>query len=152
LLVGLDGYHFSILLLLDQIRCSRIFIHIVNVGVGDLACWLFLLISPSLHLALVRHVSFLVTQPTNHCFTLHRLVHSRSGVILRRLGFFWLCLSCHTMPYQGEPLLASIAHSPFEREMCPWAISSCFGDLVLNTQQWTNYIYMRWSIGSFKAN
>jgi hypothetical protein len=87
LLVALDGYHLYILLL-DQIWCSYLFIDLVGVGVGDLACWLFLLYSPGLHLALIRLVSSFMTQPTNHGFTLHMLVHSRSGVILRRLGLF----------------------------------------------------------------
>jgi hypothetical protein len=37
LLVGLDCYHLSILFLLDQIWCSSLFIHLVDVGVGDFA-------------------------------------------------------------------------------------------------------------------
>jgi hypothetical protein len=35
-------------------------------------------------------VAFLVTEPANHSFSLHRLVHYCSGVILRRLGLFGL--------------------------------------------------------------
>jgi hypothetical protein len=35
-----------------------------------------------------RFMAFLVAYPTNHSFSLHRLVHSRSGVILRRLDLF----------------------------------------------------------------
>jgi hypothetical protein len=53
LLVGLDCYHHSIL-----------FIHFIDVGVGDFACWLLLelllLLIPGLCLALVRLVAFLV--------------------------------------------------------------------------------------------
>jgi hypothetical protein len=60
LLVGLDCYHLSILFHLDQIWCSSLFVHLVDVGVGDFSCWLFLLFLPSLHLALVRLVAFLV--------------------------------------------------------------------------------------------
>jgi hypothetical protein len=30
------------------------------------------------------------------------------------VGFVWLCLSCHTNPCQGEPLLALIAHFPLQ--------------------------------------
>jgi hypothetical protein len=63
-LVGLDCYHFSILFLLDQIWCSGLFVHLVDVGVGDFACWLLLeillLLVPGLCLTLVRLVAFLV--------------------------------------------------------------------------------------------
>jgi hypothetical protein len=38
LLVGLDCYHLSILFLLDQIWCCSLFVHLVDVGVGDFAC------------------------------------------------------------------------------------------------------------------
>jgi hypothetical protein len=63
LLVGLDCYHISILFLLDQIWCSSLFFHLVDVGVGDFACWLLLelLLIPSLCLALERLVAFFVT-------------------------------------------------------------------------------------------
>jgi hypothetical protein len=64
LLVSLDCYHLSILFLLDQIWCSGLFVHHVDVGVGDFACWLLLellfLLIPGLRLALVRLVAFLV--------------------------------------------------------------------------------------------
>jgi hypothetical protein len=30
------------------------------------------------------------------------------------VGFVWLCLSCHTRLFQGEPLLALIAHFPLQ--------------------------------------
>jgi hypothetical protein len=90
--VGLDCYHLFILFLFDQVWCSNLFIHLVDVGVGDFACLLLLellpLLIPDLRLALVRLVAFLVALPTNHSFDLHRLVHSRSGVILRRLDLF----------------------------------------------------------------
>jgi hypothetical protein len=56
LLVGLDCYHLSILFLLDQVWCSILFIHPVDVGVGDFASWLllelFLLLIPGHRLAL----------------------------------------------------------------------------------------------------
>jgi hypothetical protein len=64
LLVGLDCYHISILFLLDQIWCSSLFIHLIDVGVGDFALWLLLelllLLIPGIRLALVRLVVFLV--------------------------------------------------------------------------------------------
>jgi hypothetical protein len=63
LLVSLDCYHLSILLLLlDQIWCSGLFVHLADVGVGDFVCWLelLLLLIPGLRLALVRLVAFLV--------------------------------------------------------------------------------------------
>jgi hypothetical protein len=49
------------LLALMAIMCSCLFVHLVDVGVVDLACWYFLLISPGLRLALVRLVAFLVS-------------------------------------------------------------------------------------------
>jgi hypothetical protein len=61
LLVGIDHYHLSILLFLDQIWCSGLLIHLVVVGVEDLACWIFLIFFLGPHLALVRLVSFLMT-------------------------------------------------------------------------------------------
>jgi hypothetical protein len=64
LLIGLDFYHLSILFLLDQIWCSSLFVHLVDVGVGDFACWLLLelllLFTPGLRLALERLMAFLV--------------------------------------------------------------------------------------------
>ena len=43
LLVHLDGHHLVIfLLLLQEIRCGGLFVHLVGVGVGDLACFLLL--------------------------------------------------------------------------------------------------------------
>jgi hypothetical protein len=59
LLVGLVCYHLSILFLFDQVWCSSIFVHLVDVGVGDFACWLLLI--PALCLALERLVAFFVT-------------------------------------------------------------------------------------------
>ena len=92
LLVGLDCYHLSILFLLDQIWCSILFVHLFDVGVGDFAWWLLLELSPLFipdhRLALERLVAFHVAQPTNHSFSLYRLVHSGSGVILWRLNLF----------------------------------------------------------------
>jgi hypothetical protein len=46
--VGLDCYHISILFLLDQIWCNNLFVHLLDVGVGDFACWLFLEVLPLL--------------------------------------------------------------------------------------------------------
>jgi hypothetical protein len=64
LLVGLDCYHLSILFLFDKIWCSSLFIHLVDLGVGDFACWLLLelllLLILGLRLALVRLVDFFV--------------------------------------------------------------------------------------------
>jgi hypothetical protein len=88
LLVCLDVYHLAIPFLFNQIWCSRLFVHLVAIGVGDFACWPFLLLLIDLRLALVRLVVFHVTELENHNFSLHRLVHSRSGVILKRLGLF----------------------------------------------------------------
>jgi hypothetical protein len=42
LLVGLDCYHLSILFLFDQIWYKNLFMHLVDVGVRDFACWLLL--------------------------------------------------------------------------------------------------------------
>ena len=36
LLVHLDGHHLVIFLLLQEIRCGGLFVHLVGVGVGDL--------------------------------------------------------------------------------------------------------------------
>jgi hypothetical protein len=64
LLVGLDCYHLSILFLLDQIWCSRFFVHLVDVGIGNFACWLLLellpLLIPGHCLALEKLMAFLV--------------------------------------------------------------------------------------------
>ena len=43
LLVHLDGHHLVIFLLLQEIRCGGPFVHLVGVGVGELACFLFVL-------------------------------------------------------------------------------------------------------------
>jgi hypothetical protein len=92
MLLGLDCSHLSILFLFDQVWCSILFIHLVDVGVGYFACWLLVellpLLIPGHRLALERLVAFFVTYPTNHSFTLHRFVHYRSGVILWRLDLF----------------------------------------------------------------
>jgi hypothetical protein len=58
LFVGLDCYHLSILFLLDQLWCSSLFVHLVDIGVGDFACWLLLI--PGHRLVLERLVAFLV--------------------------------------------------------------------------------------------
>ena len=49
LLVHLDGHHLIIFLLLQEIRCGGLFVHLIGVGVGELACLpfvFFLLLSP----------------------------------------------------------------------------------------------------------
>ena len=65
LLVHLDGHHLVILLVLQEIRCGGLLVHLVGVGVGELACLLFVFLfllfsSPILHLALIELVAFLV--------------------------------------------------------------------------------------------
>ena len=42
LLVHLDGHHLVIFLLLQEIRCGDLLVHLVGVGVGELACLLLL--------------------------------------------------------------------------------------------------------------
>jgi hypothetical protein len=117
LLVGLDCYHLFILFLFDQVWYSNLFIHLVDVGVGDFACWLLLelllLLIPGLCLALERLVAFFVTayksqfRPSQPC-SLPQWCYTKE------VGFVWLCLSCHTRPYQGEPPLALIVHSSLQ--------------------------------------
>jgi hypothetical protein len=62
-LLALIAITFSFFLL-DQIWCSSLFIHLVDVGVRDFPCWLLLellfLLIPGHRLALVRLVAFLV--------------------------------------------------------------------------------------------
>ena len=41
LLVHLDSHHLVILLLLQEIRCGGFFVHLVGVGVEELACFVF---------------------------------------------------------------------------------------------------------------
>jgi hypothetical protein len=55
---GTFPFHLSIFLLFDQVRCSGLLVHIVGIGVGDISCWLFLLISSGIRLALVRLMPF----------------------------------------------------------------------------------------------
>ena len=43
-LVHLDGHHLVIFLLLQEIRCGGLLVHLVGVCVGELACLLLLLI------------------------------------------------------------------------------------------------------------
>ena len=42
LLVHLDDHHLVIFILLQKIRCGDLLVHLVGVGVGELACLLFL--------------------------------------------------------------------------------------------------------------
>jgi hypothetical protein len=62
LLVSLDLYHLSNLFLLNQIWCGGLFVHLIDVGVGEFACWLlleiFLFLILGLRLALVIFVVF----------------------------------------------------------------------------------------------
>jgi hypothetical protein len=51
-------------------------VHLVDIGFGDFACCLFILLLLDLRLALVRLVTFLMIEPTNQGFSLHRLVES----------------------------------------------------------------------------
>ena len=61
LIIHLDGHHLVIFLLLQEIRCGDLFVHLVGVGVGELAClFLLFLAPPILHLALIGLVAFLV--------------------------------------------------------------------------------------------
>ena len=63
LLVHLDGHHLVIFLLLQEIRCGGLLVHLIGVGVGELAYLLFLFLlcsSPILHLTLIGLVTFLV--------------------------------------------------------------------------------------------
>ena len=57
LLVHLDGHHLVIFLLLQEIRCGGLLVHHVDVGVGELACLIFVFLflfssSPILHISL----------------------------------------------------------------------------------------------------
>jgi hypothetical protein len=99
LLVGLDCYHLSILFLLDRIWCSSLFVHLFWY-----MCWRFCLMA----FAWAFAFAFAYPQSSpcigktcglpcgitykNHSFTLHRLVHSRSGVILWRVDLFGFAL------------------------------------------------------------
>jgi hypothetical protein len=79
-LLALISINFPFFFFLIKYVVAAFFIQLVDVGVGDFACWLLLelllLFIPSLRLALVRLVAFLVAYPTNHRFSLYRLVHS----------------------------------------------------------------------------
>ena len=113
LLVHLDGNHLVIFLLLHEIRCGGLFVHLVGVGVGELDCLLFVFLfllfsSPILHLALIGLVAFLVAYVANHDLSFIKLLHSIDSVILMKLGLLRLafhlsqvlvrratsCLSC----------------------------------------------------------
>ena len=41
LFVHLDGHHLVTFLLLQEIRCGGLFVHLIGVGFGELACFLF---------------------------------------------------------------------------------------------------------------
>ena len=81
-------YHFSSS---REIRCGGIFVHLVGVGVRELACFLFIFLfllssSPILHHALIGLVAFLVAHVANHGLSFIKLLHSLDGVILMKLG------------------------------------------------------------------
>ena len=81
--------------ILQEIRCGGLFVHLVGVGVGELACllfvFLFLLSSfPILHLALIGLVAFLVAYVANHGLSFIKLLHSLDSVILMKLGLLHL--------------------------------------------------------------
>ena len=79
LLVHLDGHHLVIFFLLQEIRCGCLLVHLVGVGVGELACLLFLFLlfsSPILHLALIGLVTFLVAHVANHGLSFIKPLHS----------------------------------------------------------------------------
>ena len=75
LLFHLDGHHLVIFVLLQEIRCGGLLVHLVGVGVGELACLLFLLLlcsSPILHLALIGLATFLCGTRNKPRFILHQ--------------------------------------------------------------------------------
>ena len=105
LLIHLDGHHLVILLLPQEIGCGGLLVHLVRVGVGELACLLFVFLfllssSPILHLALIGLVAFLVAYVANHGLSFIKLLHSLDGVILMKLGL--LCLAFHLSQVLGE--------------------------------------------------
>ena len=103
LLVHLDCHHLVIFLLLQKIWCGGLFVHLVGVGVGELACLLLLFLlcsSPILHLALIGLVTFLVAHVANHGLSFIKLLHSFDGVILMKLGL--LRLAFHLSQVLGE--------------------------------------------------
>ena len=93
LLVYLDGHHLVIFIFLQEIRCGGLLVHLVGVGVGELACLLLLFLlcsSPILYLALIGLVIFLVAHVANHGTSFIKLLHSLDGVILMKLGLLRL--------------------------------------------------------------
>jgi len=103
LLVHLDGHHLVIFFLLQEIRCGGIFVHLVGVGVRELACLLFLFLlcsSPILHLALIGLVAFLVAYIANHGLSFIKLLHSLDVVILMKLGL--LCFAFYLSQVLGK--------------------------------------------------
>ena len=101
LLIHLDGHHHIIFLLLQEIRCGGLFVHLVGVDVGELACFLFvflflLISSPILHLALIGLVAFLVAYIANHDLSFIKLLHSR---YLDKVGLAPSCLSFESSPW-----------------------------------------------------
>ena len=99
LLVHLDGHHLVIFLLLQEIRCGSLFVHLVGVSVGELACLVFLFLlcsSPILHLALIGLMAFLVAHVANHDLSFIKLLHSR---YLDKVGLAPSCLSFESSPW-----------------------------------------------------
>ena len=98
LLIHLDGHHLVIFLLLQEIRCAGHFVHLVGVGVGELACLLFLFLlcsSPILHLALIGLVAYVA----KHGLSFIKLLHSLDGVILIKLGLLRLAFLLSLSPW-----------------------------------------------------
>ena len=90
---------YLVIFLLQEIRCGGLFVHLVGVGVGELACFLFVFLfllssSPIIHLALIRLVAFLVAYVANHDLSFIKLRHSLDGVILMKLGLLCFATSC----------------------------------------------------------
>ena len=91
-----------------EIRCGGLLVHLVGVGVRELACLLFVFLfllcsSPILHLALIGLVTFLVAHVANHGLSFIKLLHSLDGfdgVILMKLGL--LCLAFHLSQVLGK--------------------------------------------------
>ena len=81
----------------------RPFVHLVGVGVGELACLLLLFLlcsSPIFHLALIGLVTILVAHVANHDLSFIKLLHSLDGVILMKLGLLHFAL--HLSQALGE--------------------------------------------------
>jgi hypothetical protein len=81
-------------------------------------------------LTLVRLVFFLMTQPTNHGFTINRLLHSRSGVIWLMLGF------CLTLSFLSYKALSRRATSCFNNSFSIAISSEQVSTITFLTKTW----------------